>query len=112
MLSRKLLGSRRRSELQGQVTGRRAAVGGLSGVVLVVAVMQPWNGRDPALEQKSEWRPLAEELPDAPIPDQARPLEVESGLFTTGTKRLAESMLESYGKGLAFYDDLAQAAGL
>lgn len=104
-----LVGSRRRSELQDQVTRRRAAVGGLSGVVLVVAVMQPWNGRDPALEQKSEWRPLAEELPDVPIPDQARPLEVESGLFTTGTKRLAESMLESYGKGLAFYDDLAQA---
>ncbi len=104
-----LLGSRRRAELSGRVTPRRAAVFGVGGVVLLATLMQPWEGRDPVLGQGATWRPIEDELAGVPIPEQARPLEVESGLFTTGTKRLAESMLDSYGRSVAFYADLAES---
>jgi hypothetical protein len=104
-----LLGSRRRTELHRQVTTRRAAAVGLSGVLVAVAFVQPWSSEDPGLEQGSAWRPLEDELPDVPIPDEARPLEVESGLFTSGTRRLAESMIDTYARSVSFYADLADA---
>ena len=72
-------------------------------------MLQPWTFDDPDLEQEPAWRPLAKELPDVPIPEQAEPLEVEAGLFTSGTKRLAASMLDSYGKSVAFYEDIVEA---
>ncbi len=104
-----LLGSRRRAELLAHVTPRRAAVAGAGVVVMAVAVVQPWKiGADPAA-QEADWRPIAEELPDVPIPPQAQPLEIEAGLFTSGTKRIATSLMNSYSKGFAFYDDVAAA---
>ncbi len=104
-----LLGARRRAELYQQVTARRAAVAGLSGAVVVAALIQPWAPPNPALDQEASWRPLEDELPDVPIPEQARPLEVETGLFTTGTRRLAESMLDTYSRSVTFYDELIEA---
>jgi len=104
-----LLGRRRRGELLQLVTVRRAGVAGLSLVAVAAVVVQPWEGRDADLEQEMAWRPIAEELPDVQIPEQAEPLEVETGLFTTGTKRIAESMLDSYGKSIAFYEDIVDA---
>ncbi len=104
-----LLGSSRRAELASKMTVPRTAVAGLCSVALVVAVLQPWREDDPQLREGATWRPLADELPDVQIPEQARPLEVESGLFTTGTRRLAESMLDSYSRGVTFYDDLVAA---
>ncbi|HEX6246825.1 MAG TPA: metallophosphoesterase [Nocardioidaceae bacterium] len=104
-----LLGSRRRAELARHVTLPRAAVAGLAVAVGAVAVLQPWNRRDAAFAQEaSDWRPIAEELPDVPIPPKAQPLEVESGLFTSGTKRIAESLMDSYAKGTAFYDSVVE----
>lgn len=104
-----LLGSRRRAELFQHVTARRAAVGGVALVVLTAALFQPWKlGADPAA-QEAYWRPVADELPDVPIPEQAEPLEVESGLFTSGTKRIATSLMDSYSKGFAFYTDVSEA---
>lgn len=104
-----LVGSRRRSELVGQVTIRRAGVAGLSLTVIAVVVLQPWNRGGPLFEQEATWRPITEELPDVEIPEKARLLEVETGLFTSGTRRIAESMLDTYAKSIAFYDDLVEA---
>jgi predicted phosphodiesterase len=104
-----LVGSRRRSELMSQVTLRRGAIGGLVLAVGVVAVVQPWDRRQAATEQSALWRPIGDTVTGVDIPEQAQPLEVQAGLFTSGTKRLAESMLDNYAKGLAFYDDLVAA---
>jgi hypothetical protein len=104
-----LVGSRRRSELRSQVTLRRGAVGGLALAVGLVAVIQPWDRRAAATEQRALWQPIGDAVTGVDIPQQAEPLEVQSGLFTSGTKRLAESMLDNYAKGLAFYDDLVAA---
>jgi hypothetical protein len=98
-----MLGARRRGELFRHVTLRRASAGALGLVVLGTAVFQPWDRRDTTVEQETRWRPLSEELTDVPIPEQARALEVEAGLFTSGTKRLAESLLDTYARGAAFY---------
>lgn len=104
-----LLGPRRRAELLQHVTIGRTGVAGLSVVVLAAAVFQPWDRRNGAVEQAAEWRPIAEELPDVPIPEQAQALEVEAGLFTTGTKRIAESLMATYSKGFAFYNEVAES---
>jgi predicted phosphodiesterase len=104
-----LLGARRRAELYGQVTPRRATVAGLSLAVVVVALVPPWDRQDALVEQEAAWLPIEQELPDVQIPDRARPLQIQAGLFTSGTKRLAESMLDSYSRSIAFYEDLVDA---
>lgn len=103
-----LLGPRRRGELFRQLTARRAGLGGVALVALAAVVLQPWDRR-PSTDQATRWLPIAEELPGVPIPAQARGLEVEAGLFTSGTKRIAESLIDSYAKGLAFYSEVAEA---
>ncbi|MGH3369809.1 MAG: metallophosphoesterase family protein, partial [Nocardioidaceae bacterium] len=103
-----LVGKKRRSELVGQLTARRVTAAGVGLVVLGLAVTRPWQA-DAALEEERAWSPVAEELPDVPVPEQAQPLEVEAGLFTSTTRRLAESMLDSYARSVAFYDDVVAA---
>jgi hypothetical protein len=104
-----LLGSRRRAELFRQVTVRRTSAGALGVVVLTAAVFQPWDRPDASLEAGTTWRPIGDELTGVTIPEKAKPLQVEAGLFTTGTKRIAESLLDSYSRGAAFYDHVAEA---
>ncbi len=106
-----MLGKRRRSELLGHITVRRATYGALAGVVVVAAVLQPWNRRDATFEQEVAWRPITEELPDVPIPAQAQPLELETGLMTSGTKRLAESAFDTYNRSVRFYSDAVETIG-
>ena len=104
-----LLGERRRADLFRHLTGQRLAVSGLALVLLGTALLQPWERSNPTLEPPVAWRPIGEELSDVPIPAEAQPLEVEVGLFSSGTKRLAESMLDTYSRSLAFYDEVATA---
>jgi hypothetical protein len=104
-----MLGRRRREELFRHVTVRRVGYVALAGAVGAVAVVQPWDRRDPVLEQGTSWQPLAEALPEVPVPDQARPFEVESGLMTTGTKRIATSLFDTYRRSTTFYSDLVEA---
>jgi hypothetical protein len=105
-----MLGSRRRAELFRHVTLGRAGIAAVALVVLAAAVFQPWDVRDESVEQSSNWRAVGEELPDVPIPEQAEPLEVEAGLFTSGTKRIATSLMDSYSKGFAFYNEVVEEA--
>lgn len=101
-----LLGPRRRSELFAHVTPRNVSALLLAAAVGAVAVVQPWDRRDPVLEQDTAWRPIGSELSGVALPEQARPLQIESGLITSGTRRLVESMLDNYAKSVAFYDRL------
>jgi hypothetical protein len=85
-------------------------VAGAVVVVLVGVLARPWElGRATVEQERPDWRPLSAELPAVTIPDQARPLEVEAGLFTSGTRRIAESLLDSYAKGDAFYSRVAES---
>jgi hypothetical protein len=109
-----LLGSRRRREL---VTSPResvplVAVGTIVLGLVTVAATRPWS-HDTAGVAEVTWQPIGDALPDVPIPDEARPLEVDAGLLTEGTKRLVESALDSYRTSSEFYRQATEdVAGL
>lgn len=105
-----LLGSGRRSELREQVTGGRMAVLGLALLLGTVAFLRPWQSSDEAFIQGVAWQPLTDALPGVPIPRDARPLEVQPGLMTNATKRLAESALDTFARAREFYDEAAKSA--
>jgi hypothetical protein len=74
-----------------------------------VLVVRPWDPDQPRVEDPS-WQSLSAALPDVSLPATAAPVQVESGLLTSGTRRLVESAIDSYRKSLTFYDDLAMEA--
>src|SRR6476619_2231399 len=104
-----LVGRRRWAEVARGVTVRRTAAA--LAVVLVAAtlVTRPWDRDAPPVEQDT-WQPLADAIPDVPIPDEAKPLQIESGLVTSGTRRLVESAIDSYQRSTRFYGALVDAA--
>ena len=104
-----LVGRRRWAEVRRGVTVRRTA--GVLVVVLVAGTLavRPWD-RDDEPVQVETWQPLADAIPDVRLPDEAQPLEIESGLVTTGTRRLVESAVDSYQRSTAFYGKLVDAS--
>ena len=105
-----LMGHRRRTELLRHVTARRSAAVAATVAVGALAITQPWINTVPAVQESTSWEPITDALPDVRIPSEARPIEVEGGLMTSGTQRLAESALESYRRSLTFYKELAVGA--
>ncbi len=103
------LGRRRRAELSRHVTVRRVAVVGLAGAVVAAAATQPWDRGDD-LTSEIVWQSIGAALPDVPIPAQAQSIEIEGGLMTSGTKRLAESAFDTYSRSLNFYNDVHEQA--
>jgi hypothetical protein len=81
----------------------------LGGVAVAAIALRPWD-TGPAELGDTAWEPLTAALPDVPIPAQARPLQVDATLLTTGTERLVESALSSYRTSSAFYDLAADDA--
>ena len=104
-----LVGRRRWGELRDGVTVRRATVAAAAVLVGVVLAAQPWDRDDEPVEQDT-WQPLAKAMPEVKVPDKAKPLQVESGLMTSGTRRLVASAVGSYRKSVTFYTDLVDLA--
>jgi hypothetical protein len=104
-----LVGRRRWVEVRRGVTGPRTAA--VLSVVLVAGLLavRPWDHDDEPVEQ-ANWQPLATVIPDVPIPDEAKPVQIESGLVTSGTRRLVESAVDSYRRSTTFYRKLVAAA--
>jgi len=104
------LGRRRRAELFRHVTVRRTGVVLLVLAVGAIAATQPWNQADDDFTHEILWQSIGAALPDIPIPDEAKKIQVEGGLMTSGTKRLAESAFDTYSRSLNFYNDVYEAA--
>ena len=104
-----LVGRRRWAELRRGAGVRRTAAAVLAVAVVVVALDRPWDRDDPPVEQ-STWQPLAQALPEVTVPAPARPLQIESGLITTGSRRLVASAVTTYRNSVRFYTRLADAA--
>jgi hypothetical protein len=104
-----LVGRRRWAEVRHGVTVRRTTM--VLVVVLVAGTLavRPWD-RDDEPVQVETWQPLADAIPDVPLPDEAKPLQIESGLVTTGTRRLVESAVDSYRRSTEFYGDLVDSS--
>jgi hypothetical protein len=104
-----LVGRRRWAELRGGVTARRTVAVAVVVVLVAVAVEHPWDRDDAPVEQDT-WQPLAQALPEVTVPAEARPLQIESGLITTGTRRLVGSAVDTYRRSVTFYRRLVDAA--
>ena len=104
-----LVGRRRWAELRRGVTVRRTAAGLVVVLVAVTLASRPWDHDEAPVEQDT-WQPLADAIPDVPVPDEAKPLQIESGLVTSGTRRLVESAVDSYRRSTRFYGTLVDLA--
>lgn len=105
-----LVGWPRWRQLTHPWTVRRTAVTGVTALVLLAAALVVRDDQETPVESADAWVPLQQALPDLDIPAEAASLEVESGLMTSGTRRLVESALDTYRKSLEFYQDIAEAA--
>ncbi|HET6625345.1 MAG TPA: metallophosphoesterase [Nocardioidaceae bacterium] len=105
-----LLGRQRRAQLFRHFTVRRSAVTVLAGALVVTAVTQPWNRGDEQFTHEIVWQSIGAALPEVPIPAEAEKIEVEGGLMTSGTKRLARSAFDTYTRSLNFYKDVYEQA--
>lgn len=105
-----LLGRRRRDELFHHVTWRRVAAVGVVGTVGTVLVVQPWSTEDEQIEPEVAWQPIETALADVPIPEEAQSIEIQSGLMTSGTERLATSAFDTYNRSLKFYQQVEEDA--
>ncbi len=104
-----VVGPARWGELRRRVTVQRGALALSAVAIAVTVVARPWAGDDDTVGG-SDWQPLAAALPEVPVPAQARPLQIESGLVTTGTRRLVTSAVDTYRRSVAFYSGLVEAA--
>lgn len=107
-----LVGAHRWHELRATWTVRRsAAVVGAGALVMAGLVVT--RDSQPAVADVDGWQPLSEAVPEVELPEQAAGVEIETGLITSGTRRLVSSAIASYRKSLEFYSALVeQAPGL
>ena len=106
-----VLGRRRRAELV--ATRPRALATGVT-IVLILGVagaglIRPWQGSTTTPES---WSSLATELPaGVELPTEAELVEIEGGLLSSSTRQLVESAINSYRKGLDFYQQAVDDLG-
>ena len=100
-----LVGRDRRRQLVRAISVRSgaAAVAGLAVVVLLAA--QPWEGTDERV-QENIWIPVQDALPDVQVPSDLRGWQIQGGLVTSATRRLLQSLFDTYNKSVTFYSDV------
>jgi hypothetical protein len=106
-----MLGVRRRRELVDLMhkdehrVQRRALVVLMAMVTTTAAVIVPGMVRTPEVPP-SQWRPLAELLPEVRFDERLQGVEVATGFSTTGGIGLIRTTVETYEKSTRFYGDL------
>lgn len=109
-----LVGRRRRRELVGETTPRRAvfgivAAGAVIAVVVTVA-QRPWISEDQLIADDTTWISLQDFIPEIDVPEEARGIEIQGNLATSGSRRLVMSAVDTYHKSRAFYADAEEKA--
>lgn len=104
-----IVGRRRWSELRRALTARRTTAVLAVLVVAGVLVARPGD-RDDAPVERDSWQPIIAAIPNVPMPSEVRPLQIDSGLVTEGTRRLVESAVDTYRRSQSFYKSLAERA--
>lgn len=102
-----VVGRTRWRELLTHLTTRRTEIGIVGLALVAYVVYNAATGEEPEPVARSQWRPLASVLTDVTLPKEAQPVQVDSGLLTTGSAALVDSLVSSYKSSLDFYSDLA-----
>jgi len=104
-----LVGARRWRELRSTWTVRRSAAVVGAGALVVTGLVVTRDPQ-PAVADVAGWQPLSEAVPEVELPEEAAGLEIETGLITSGTRRLVSSAIASYRKSLEFYSAVVEQA--
>jgi len=102
-----LVGPRRWREIRATWTVRRS-VAVVGAGALVVAGLVVTRDPQPAVADVAGWQPLSDAVPEVELPEQAAGLEIETGLITSGTRRLVSSAIASYRRSLEFYSGIVE----
>ncbi|MGB0102018.1 MAG: metallophosphoesterase [Nocardioides sp.] len=106
-----LLGPRRRRDLRHSVGLPQAMLGIVLGVLVSLALWQPWQTGVDAGDDDTEWMPLADLLgTGVPLPEGLTSVQVSGDLTTSQTRRLIESAVDTYDTSQEFYADAAERA--
>lgn len=106
-----LLGPRRRRELLAALRTRKGAVGGAGLALIVVAVWQPWTQPEPTSKEAGTWTSLGAFVgPDVALPSALGDVQIFADATTSASKRLVESMVDTYEKSKTFYDAASERA--
>lgn len=81
-----IVGARRRRQLVTAISWKSAGFGVLVVSLVALAVtVEPWNApHSPSNVEAASWQPIASLVPEASIPEQAQPLQMQGGLITSG----------------------------
>ena len=111
-----VVGSRRRRELWHLVhrherrIEHRAIVVLVAMLITIASIFGPARMR-PAEVPPTEWRPLAQLLPEIPLDKQLQGVEVASGFSTTGGVGVIRTAVETYQRSTRFYGQLKDRVG-
>ena len=98
-----LVGKRRRAELL-RLDKRLLGAAGLAVALALVLLAEPWEPGDDLYESDT-WLPIQQALPDLSVPKELQGWQLQSGLVTTGTRRLMQSAFDTYATSTVFYRD-------
>ncbi len=104
-----LVGRRRRRELGREMVSVRGLVVVALVLGLVVIAMEPWRRVDPVLADETAWSPLTEFV-GVPLPDELSTVEVRTDVTTVQSRRLLQSMLDTYDRSKTWYAEAATEA--
>ena len=104
-----LVGRERWAQVAHPHSPRVAAAAAVAMALVATGLVLVRDDHEPRVGVET-WQPLPEALPELTIPPEAVRIEVESGLISTGTRRLVASAVSTYRKSLTFYHDLAERA--
>ncbi len=107
------LGQTRRHELvlRAWAHKRATALLAVGAVGLGVLAWEPWEEKDPTLEEASDWQLLGDYLPvNVDLPPEAGELEISRDLTSGTTRRLIVSAVDTYSQSKDFYARAAEAA--
>ncbi len=89
----------------------RVLVAGLLVVAIVTASWQPWRDDDAQVAEQGDWTRLDDYVGDeVDLPDEAGVVELRANAATDGSKKLVDSVVDTWAKSQVFYDKAAEEA--
>lgn len=105
-----LLGGARRRVIAQRLRSPRGVAASVAVLLLGVVAWQPWQADGREARAEVRWAPLGEYVTGIPVPEEAAGIEVRTDVTTAQTRRLLESLVDTYERSQEFYADARGAA--